>query len=302
MTKSSSKKIKERNRKIFYACIVTLPLLQFFIFYICVNFNSILLAFKNYSVSAGESFAGFSNFGKVFSSVLHDVQFSAMVKNSLLVWLAGLLLGTTLALFFSFYIYKKYFGSGLFRVVLFLPSIVSSIVLVVIFRYFLVYALPTYFEPLGIKIPDLLDNPDTIWGTVLFYSLWTGFGSSTMMYVGAMNNISDSIVEYAKIDGFSPMQEFIYITLPLIYPTIVTFITVGIAGIFSNQMGLYQFFGREADPKVWTVGYYMYVSIQRAGLSEYPFLSAFGLVTTFVIAPITLIVKKLLEKYGPGVN
>ena len=170
------------------------------------------------------------------------------------------------------------------------------------FRYFTVYALPAIFEPFGIVIPDLLDDSQTVWGTVLFYSLFMGFGPSTMMYVGAMNNISDSIVEYAKIDGFSPLQEFIYITLPMIYPTITTFITVGLAGVFTNQMGLYQFFGRDAEPSLWTVGYYMYVSIQGAGLNDYPFLSAFGLVMTFLTAPVTLIVKKLLEKYGPGVN
>ena len=302
MIKQSSKKLQERNRKIFFACMVAIPLLQFFIFYICVNFNSLLLAFKNYSVSDGESFAGFSNFKEVIDVLLHDVKYSTAFKNSLILWLASLLLGTTLALFFSYYIYKKYFGSGLFRIVLFLPSIVSSIVLIVMFRYFTVYALPAIFEPFDIVIPDLLDDLDTVWGTVLFYTLWTGFGASTMMYVGAMNNISDSIVEYAKIDGFSPLQEFIFITLPMIYPTIVTFITVGLAGMFTNQMGLYQFFGREAEPKLWTVGYYMYISIQKAGRAEYHFLSAFGLLMTFITAPITLMAKKMLEKYGPGVN
>ena len=302
MIQTSSRKLQERKRKIFYACMVAIPLLQFFVFYICVNFNSILLAIKSYSVSEGESFAGLSNFKEVINVLLHDVKYSTAFTNSLLVWLASLLLGTTLALFFSYYVYKKYFGSGLFRIVLFLPSIVSSIVLIVMFRYFTVYALPAIFEPFNIVIPDLLDDAETVWGTVLFYTLWTGFGASTMMYVGSMNNISDSIVEYAKIDGFSPMQEFIYITLPMIYPTIVTFITVGLASVFTNQMGLYQFFGREAEPQLWTVGYYMYVSIQKAGRADYNFLSAFGLTMTLITAPITLIVKKLLEKYGPGVN
>ena len=116
MTQTSSRKLQERKRKIFYACMVVIPLLQFFVFYICVNFNSILLAIKSYSVSEGESFAGLSNFKEVINALFHDVKYSTAFTNSLLVWLASLLLGTTLALFFSYYVYKKYFGSGLFRI------------------------------------------------------------------------------------------------------------------------------------------------------------------------------------------
>ena len=282
--------------------MMALPLLQFFIFYVCVNINSLILAFKSYSVTEGEKFVGFQNFVDVVSGLLNDSMLSGAFTNSVIVWLSGLLIGTTLALVFSYYVYKKYLGSGVFRVVLFLPQIVSSIVLVIMFRYFLTECIPALMKPFDVKVPDFLDSPDTAWGTILFYTLWTGFGTSTMMYVGAMNNISDSIVEYAKLDGFTPLQEFIYITLPMIYPTIVTFITVGIAGLFTNQMGLYQFFGNSAEPQLHTVGYYMYVQIQRAGMPDYPFLSAYGLIMTFISAPLTLIVKKLLEKYGPGVN
>ena len=223
--------------------MMALPWLQFFIFYICVNFNSILLAFKSYSISEGEQFAGLANFAQVFSDMFHSSEIIEAFKNSLLLWVFSFLVGMTLALFFSYYIYKKYLGSGLFRIVLFLPSIISSIVLVIMFRYFVTNALPAIMEPLGVVVPDLLDMPAQSKPTIIFYCLWTGFGTSTMMYVGAMNNISDSIVEYAQLDGFSPLQEFFYITLPMIFPTIITFVTVGIAGILTNQMGLYNFYG-----------------------------------------------------------
>ena len=302
MANNASRKLKERNRKIFYWLMISLPLLQFFIFYICVNINSLILAFKSYSVTEGESFVFLDNFATVIKAIFKDTSISTAFTNSAIVWFVGLCVGSTLALFFSFYVYKKYFGSGLFRVMLFMPQIISSIVLVIMFRYFMVYALPEFLEPFGTKVPDLLADPNTAWGTILFYTLWTGFGTSTMMYVGAMNNISDSIVEYAKLDGFTPMKEFIFITVPMVFPTVSTFITVGLAAVFTNQMALYQFYAGNAEPQLWTVGYYLYVSAQKAGNAEYPYLSAFGLVLTFITAPVTLIVKKLLEKYGPGVN
>ena len=302
MAKNVSRRLKERNRKIFYYAMMALPLLQFFIFYICVNINSVVLAFKQYSVTEGEKFVYFDNFSDVINGLFNEPMLTQSFINSLKVWGATLLIGTTLALVFSYYIYKKCFGNGLFRVILFLPQIISSIVLIVVFRYFLTEFVPALMKPWDVKVPDFLDETKTAWTTVLIYALWTGFGTSTMMYVGAMNNISDSIVEYAKLDGFSPLQEFVHITLPMIYPTLVTFITVGLAGLFTNQMNLYQFFGGSAEPQLYTVGYYMYVKIQSAGRADYPFLAAFGLVMTFISAPLTLIVKKLLEKYGPRVD
>lgn len=300
--KTVSRKLKERNRKIFYYSMVALPLLHFFIFYICVNANSFVLAFTDYSVESGSRFVWFQNFSDVLKNIFTEPTMKLAFGNSFKSWLSGLLISTTLSLIFSYYIYKKYVASGFFRIILFIPQIVSSIVFVIMYRYFLVYALPRIMEPFGVEVPDLLDDVNKSWYVVWFYGLWTGFATSTMMYVGAMNNISDSIVEYAKIDGFSPMQEFIYITVPMIFPTITTFLTVSLAGIFTNQMALYQFFGKDAEPQTWTVGYYMYATIMKSGASEYPYLSAFGLVMTLITAPITLIVKRLLEKYGPGVH
>ena len=46
----------------------------------------------------------------------------------------------------------------------------------------------------------------------------------------------------------------------LIFTEVVTFITVGLAGIFVNQMGLFQFYGGDAEPQLWTIGYYLYVT------------------------------------------
>ena len=64
---NTKKKKKLLNRKkkqlIFYICIVALPILQFCVFYIGVNFNSILLAFKTFDADTNKYvFDGFNNF------------------------------------------------------------------------------------------------------------------------------------------------------------------------------------------------------------------------------------------------
>ena len=116
-----------------------------------------------------------------------------------------------------------------------------------------------------------------------------------------MSGIPDSVVEAAKIDGITPLREFFSITLPLIYPTVVTFFVVTVAGIFTNQMHVFSFFGDKAEYNVYTVGYFLYrqISDVNTGISEYPYLSAFGLVLTLISVPLTLLVKKGLEAVGP---
>ena len=156
----------------------------------------------------------------------------------------------------------------------------------------------------GEQMIGFITNPPTskTFGTILFYCIWIGFGGSILLYVGAMNNIPDSVSEACMLDGANLFQEMIYIVLPLIYPTFVTFIVVGVGGILTNQMALYAFFGPEADQTIQTFGYYLFRSTKLAGESDYPFLATMGLMMTFIVAPLTFFVKWLLEKVGPKVE
>ena len=90
--------------------------------------------------------------------------------------------------------------------------------------------------------------------------------------------------------------------LPSIFPTISTFLITGVAGIFINQAGLFDFYGDGAQPISYTIGYYLFVKVVggSGGTAEYPYAAAAGLAMTFVAAPLTLLVKYLLEKYGPS--
>ena len=117
-----------------------------------------------------------------------------------------------------------------------------------------------------------------------------------------MEGISFSIIESAQIDGVTPLREFISIVIPMIYPTIVTFLVVQVGGLFTNQMHLYTFYGGGAEYSLYTMGYHLYKKTLGVGsttLSDYPYLSALGLVLTLVSLPITFTVKFLLEKFGP---
>ena len=131
------KKINKRTKQlIFYICLVALPLIQFCIFYIYVNFSSIMLAFQEFDPDTNKYvFAGLKNFEQIYLDWSNMPILKVALKNSLILY--GItLLCMIVSTLFSYYIYKKRTFSGLFKVVLFLPNIISGLILALIFMYF----------------------------------------------------------------------------------------------------------------------------------------------------------------------
>lgn len=307
VTFRNGRKLSNRNIKkaMFYASVVALPILQFSIFYIVVNFRSFLFAFQNYDIIDGYSFIGFDNFVNFFKNLKTDPKLIYSLKNSAILYVCTLVIGSGGAVLFSNYIYKKYRGHSLFRITLFLPNIVSGIVLIIAYKFLIDDGVPEIIKFFGgDRIIPPLANPKYRFPLVLAFTIWFSFGTQVLMYTSTMSGISPEIVESAQLDGVTPMRELLHITIPMIFPTFVTFITVGVAGFFTNQMGLFSFFGANADPQIYTFGYYLYVNSWLASM-QYDYgafteLSAMGLIMTMVAVPLTLGIKKVLEKFGPS--
>lgn len=295
------KRLLNRRQKqlIFYICIIALPIIQFCIFYIGVNLNSILLAFKKFDVeTGGYVFDGFSNFKKIFSDWNNTPILKVALKNSLILYVVTLLC-MCISTLFSYYIFKKRTFAGLYKIVLFLPNIISSLILALIFMYFTERAVPEFVAGFGQTISGLLSNSKTSFPTILVFNVLLSFGTQTLLISGAMEGISDSVTDAAKIDGCSPIQEFTRIVVPMIWPTITTFLIVGVAGVFTNQMCLYSFYGPSAEYANMTVGYYLYRETLNAGVERYPYLAALGIVLTVIVVPLTYLVKWATNKFGP---
>ena len=306
------KRINSRQirRNIFFACLVILPVIQFCICYIYVNINSFVLAFQDYSIKIGGGgyvvkFAYFNNFKEAFNIL---VDYRVMFLNSLQLFFWTTIVGLTLALLFSYYIYKKYPMSEVFRVVLFLPKIMSGVIFCLLYKQITngvyKYVMDALFD---MKVQALLYNQDTALGAVLFFTVWIGFGVNVLMFSGSMSGIDESIVESAQLDGANTIQEFIYITVPMIWPTFVSFLTINFAAIFTDQMHLHTFYGTSTGiQNLETFGYYLYVKSSQAELvnSEPTFsvLAAMGLMMTAVMLPLTITLRKCLRKFGPSVD
>ena len=298
----------------FYVLLLALPLLQFLIFYVYVNAKSIGMAFFTYEANADSlgyttKFVWFDNFKEVFKLLADRPH---LIVNSLRVFFFQTFLALPLALIFSFYVYKKRFASGFFRVVLFLPQIISSTVFAIIFFYFTDQAVPSMISDwFGKETIGILSNTDTQLTTLLIFTVWMSFGVNVLLFTGSMNGINNSLVEAAELDGCNTIHELIHVTIPAIFPTIVSFVIITVSGIFVNQMFLMDFNTIRSDQ--YTIGYFMYYQAQNAnnglattkgnlnnGIYSYPVLSALSIMITVVLLPLTLGIKKLLNKFGPS--
>ena len=243
---------------IFFWSTAAIFIINILIWYVYVNFSSFVLAFNEYEYTASgtvATFVGFENFKYVINMFLNSSDMMYMVKISVGLYVLETTVNTILCLFLSYYIYKKLFMSEFFRVILFMPSIISAVVMVTLYKYMVNNM---YMEVFNKDVGLLSGDIDNKVIAIIIYHLWMGYGTSVLMYSGAMSGINDSVVEASQLDGCNPLQEFWYITLPSIFPTFVTFFTAGLAAVFTNNMQLYTFYGANAPVK--SVGYYLYIN------------------------------------------
>ena len=288
---------RRRKRLLFYSLMIIWPVIWWLVFYLYLNVDNIVKAFSTYNGRTYEWY-GLQNFKNVFYNLFHEDVLVYGLKNSIIVYFTGFGAGLLMGQIFSFYIYKGLIGTKFFRTVLFLPSIVPGIAFVLCFKYMTDRVIPfislRFFDT---PMKGLLSSSDTAFGTLVFYFFWQGFAGSTVIYSNAMmSNVDPSVTEATLLDGATAIQEYFYVTLPLIFPTMQIFLISDIGAILGNQINLYTFYGPSADPKAYMIGYYTYVQNLQSTSATIPYLAALNLVIGILPLPIIYTVKGLTDK------
>ena len=221
--------------------------------------------------------------------------------NNIKMFLLTLVIGMPLNILFGYYLYKKKFGSSVIRVVYMLPNMVSGVVMTLLFMKFMEVGFPQMMkELLGIEMPNLIRNNNSAFGVQVFYTLWLGFSSSIIIYSNAMFSIDDGVIEAGKIDGTNTFQELFRIVVPLIFPTLTTYLITGVASIFTIAGSLYLFYGLNDVPqKTYMMGFYLFKIAMAGDLTAYPMGSAVSILITIVTVPLTLGTRWLLNRIDP---
>ena len=308
--------IENKQRAIFSLIMLAVPILHFLVFYLYINLSSFALAFQKYEILSGvglvTSFAKLDNFKNALGQ-LFSINGWSMIKNSLIFEAINLFLVTPLTLIFSFYIYKKCFMSKFFKVMLFVPYILSEIIVATLYRCMMNDVIPQimseWFHVADPTKYQLLTEESTKRGTAIVFNIIMWFGINSLIYSSSMEDVNISMSEAAQLDGANVAQEFIYVTIPTIFPTIVTLFTVALAALFTDQFRMFSLYKYNEVGSLENIGHFLYMEASRVGKTTgggqsttnntYGSLSAMGLLLSFVVIPLTLVTRRLLNKYGP---
>lgn len=292
---------KKKKDLIFYCMLLVLPLLQFAIMWFGVNINSILLSFKEYDITGNVTWT-LNNFKEVIENFATDSYLQDSLFNSVKFYIINFLVTMPTSLIISFYFYKKFAFSKPLKIILFLPSVISGVVAITVFYYIADRGYPFLVELFTgqTNVPGLLVNTETRTGTILGYNIFYAMAGSFLFYTSAMSGIDDSVSEAAQIDGANIWQEFIHVTMPMIFPTFKTFLASGMAGILIGDYGMYAFSKISGGSAVPTMGYYFTAGIMEdTSRVRYPYFAALGICLSIATAIIVYGVRAALNRWDP---
>lgn len=311
-TKKKTRHLTRRTSEIiFIIAMLFFPVLQFVIFWIVPNFNSLILGFQSPTDGSFtlENFKQFFNFlfeGKNIAGRYNEIVYA--IKNSLIFAAVSIFICTPIVIFFSYILFRKVPMSGVFKIVFYLPSIIGATVTTTLFKTLLLEGAPIYelLKKIGFLTQEmeqrgLFATDSTAFLMVIIYSIWTCIGMNMILFYGAMRRIPTEIFESADIDGVGFFRQFISLVVPLIWPTITTLIIFSLSGMFITYSTVMILSPNVQSASMigWYIVRYTTATNSHAQLN-YP--AAVGLAFTVVGLPFVLVVRWLLNKVSANVE
>jgi raffinose/stachyose/melibiose transport system permease protein len=212
---------------IFYVVFLAMPLV-----------GTVLISLLNWSGLSWNDmeWAGVNNYVKL----TRDPVFWQALKNNLFFMVTGTGATVTLGLFLAVLLERGLPGFNLFRGLFFMPTVMSMVVVAVVFMLIL-------SPELGLINPLLrtlglgrfqrawLGDPQTALITVTAVDVWKNFGLSMFLFVAGLKSIDSEVYEAASIDGANAWQSFWRITMPSLWPVttvVIVLVSIGTLKLF----------------------------------------------------------------------
>ena len=227
---------KNLGKNVFLACCVlpSLALFSLFILYPAVKVF-ITSFYEDTGLGNAAKFVGLANFTAMFQ----DEIFYIALKNTGFLVAAVAVPTIFLGLVFAALLTSgKIKESGFYRIVFFFPSILSFVVIAILWSFIYHPTMGVLNAVLGLaglegpEIP-LLGNRDTVMWAIAVTMIWQAAGYYMVMYMAGIDGISREIYEAAEIDGAGSSQQFWRITVPLLWSIIRTTIIFAINGVIT---------------------------------------------------------------------
>ncbi len=192
-----------------------------------------VLSFTDYNVYKPGSWVGLSNYADLW----RDGIFLQSLTNTLFYWVFTVAPAMAVGLIAAILVSAKIRGAALFRAIIYLPGIISSVAISMIWLWM--------YDPLqgpvnlvlglfGFGGENWLKDPQFSLFSVIVVGIWVGIGFAMIVYLAGLQGIPEHLYEAAGIDGATRIRQFFSITLPLLRP--ISFFLFVTATIMSFQV------------------------------------------------------------------
>ena len=219
--------MRSKGRSRFIALCVAPATILFFVFMVMPTFNVFRMSlFERGAYSPTETFVGLNNFKVLFK----DTKFIVSMQNTIL-----LIVTVTIVTFFFAIVFaailtrEKIRGQNFFRIIFYIPNILSVVVIAGIFSAIykpdngMLNSIFSLFA--GRDIMVLWKDQPMVIVSVIIAMVWQAIGYYMVMYMASMSAVPVDLYESASLDGAGRLNQFFEITLPLIWTNIRTTLT-----------------------------------------------------------------------------
>ena len=215
-------KSNKRRSRFLVLCVAPATIL-FFIFMILPTLNVFRMSlYERGAYSPEETFVGLKN----FQQLIHDAQFIRSMQNMILLVVVVTIVTFAFALVFAAILTReKIKGQNFFRVVFYIPNILSVVVISAIYKpeNGMLNSIIGLFRDM--TNPILWKGESLVIPSLIIAMVWQAVGYYMVMYMASMASVPASLYESANLDGAGRLTQFFQITIPLIWTNIRTTLT-----------------------------------------------------------------------------
>ncbi len=214
---SMSKRQKGRDRTFL---LFTAPgFLLYFFFFITPVLMGLYYSITDWDgISRSYNIIGLGNYVKIFQTSQFMKSLLFTVKYTVLLVVFTIVIGIAIAMLLN----RKIKGKGFFRAIYFIPAVLSSMTIGLIFNKLCYYIIPVIGKALHIAALSqnpLADKNLAMW-TILFVNLWQGLCIPTLLFLAGLQSVPTDLYDGAALDGATSWDIFRYITIPFLLPVV----------------------------------------------------------------------------------
>ncbi len=221
--------MKNKGKSLFILFCVTPAVILYAIFMIIPTINIFKMSlYKWGGYSPNKTFVGFDNFKKLAL----DMKFLQSFENTVLLIVIVSVITIAVALFFAAILTReKIAGQNFFRIVFYIPNILSIVIISAIFSAILdsknglLNSILALFRDKGSEPIYWLGDQKIVIFSIAMAMIWQAIGYYMVMYMASMASVPESVYESAGIEGASRIRQFFSLTIPLIWTNIRTTLT-----------------------------------------------------------------------------